>query len=82
MNLFLKNSAITAIISLPVIFQADFAAGETKTFTLSVGSKQLYPKEEYKAFGRFTDAAAWTRHVGEFAQGLASPIEIQTTLLK
>ncbi|MEY3897993.1 MAG: hypothetical protein RLZZ214_3514 [Verrucomicrobiota bacterium] len=36
-----------------VIFQADFAAVETKTFTLSVGTKQLYPKEEYKAFGRF-----------------------------
>jgi hypothetical protein len=36
-----------------VIFQADFAAGETKIFTLSVGAKQLYPKERYKAFGRF-----------------------------
>lgn len=36
-----------------VIFQADFAAGETKTFTLSVGTKQRYTKEQYKAFGRF-----------------------------
>lgn len=46
-----------------VIFQADFAAGETKTFTLSVGSKQAYPKERYKAFGRFVrerfDDFAW-----------------------
>ena len=36
-----------------VIFQSDFAAGETKTFTASVGGKQIYPKEQYKAFGRF-----------------------------
>jgi hypothetical protein len=36
-----------------VIFQADFAPGETKTFTLSVGEKQLYKKEQFKAFGRF-----------------------------
>ncbi len=46
-----------------VIFQADFAAGETKTFTASVGSKQVYQKEEYKAFGRFVrerfDDFAW-----------------------
>lgn len=36
-----------------VIFQADFAAGESKNFTVSVGSKQVYKKEQYKAFGRF-----------------------------
>lgn len=36
-----------------VIFQADFAVGETQTFTLSVGAKQVYAKEQYKAFGRF-----------------------------
>lgn len=36
-----------------VIFQSDFAAGETKTFTASVGGKQLYKKEQFKAFGRF-----------------------------
>ncbi len=36
-----------------VIFQADFAAGETKTFTVTVGGKQVYKKEQYKAFGRF-----------------------------
>lgn len=46
-----------------VLFQADFAAGETKTFTVSVGAKQVYPKEQYKAFGRFVrerfDDFAW-----------------------
>lgn len=36
-----------------VIFQSDFAAGETKTFTATVGAKQVYQKEQYKAFGRF-----------------------------
>lgn len=36
-----------------VLFQADFAAGETQTFTVTVGGKQIYPKEQYKAFGRF-----------------------------
>jgi hypothetical protein len=36
-----------------VIFQADFAAGESKTFTLSVGSKWVYTKDQFKAFGRF-----------------------------
>ncbi len=46
-----------------VIFQADFAANETKTFTLSVGEKQVYSKDQYKAFGRFVrerfDDFAW-----------------------
>ena len=50
-----------------VIFQADFAAGETKTFTLSVGAKQVYPKEQYKAFGRFVrerfDDFAWENDI-------------------
>jgi hypothetical protein len=36
-----------------VIFQADFAASETKTFTVTTGAKQIYTKEQYKAFGRF-----------------------------
>jgi hypothetical protein len=36
-----------------VLFQSDFAAGETKTFTLSVGAKQVFTKDQYKAFGRF-----------------------------
>ncbi|NQX00370.1 DUF4861 family protein, partial [bacterium] len=36
-----------------VIFQADFAARENKTFTVSVGKKQIFSKEQFKAFGRF-----------------------------
>ncbi|MES2920344.1 MAG: DUF4861 family protein [Verrucomicrobiota bacterium] len=35
-----------------VIFQADFAANEAKTFTATAGAKQVYTKEQYKAFGR------------------------------
>jgi hypothetical protein len=46
-----------------VIFQADFAPGETKTFKLVSGKKQEYAKEDYKAFGRFArerfDDFAW-----------------------
>jgi hypothetical protein len=36
-----------------VLFQSDFKAGETRKFMVSVGGKQLYSKENYKAFGRF-----------------------------
>jgi hypothetical protein len=36
-----------------VIFQADFTANETKTFTVVTGVKQVFKREEYKAFGRF-----------------------------
>ncbi len=36
-----------------VIFQADFAANETKTFTLTVGPKQTFHRDQFKAFGRF-----------------------------
>lgn len=36
-----------------LIFQADFAPGETKRFTVSKGTKQVYKKEQFKAFGRF-----------------------------
>jgi hypothetical protein len=36
-----------------VIFQADFAANETKTFTVTVGAKQSFKREQFKAFGRF-----------------------------
>jgi Domain of unknown function (DUF4861) len=46
-----------------VIFQADFAPGETKAFTITTGKKQVYPKEQFKAFGRFVrerfDDFAW-----------------------
>ena len=46
-----------------VIFQADFAANETKTFTVTAGKKQEFSKEQFKAFGRFVrerfDDFAW-----------------------
>jgi hypothetical protein len=46
-----------------VIFQADFAPGETKTFTVSTGKKQTYKKADFKAYGRFVrerfDDFAW-----------------------
>jgi len=46
-----------------VIFQSNFAPGETKTFTVTVGAKWEYTKDQYKAFGRFArerfDDFAW-----------------------
>ncbi len=46
-----------------VIFQSDFAANETKTFTVTTGKKQEFTKEQFKAFGRFVrerfDDFAW-----------------------
>jgi hypothetical protein len=36
-----------------VIFQADFAANETKTFSVTTGAKQVFKREQFKAFGRF-----------------------------
>jgi len=46
-----------------VIFQADFAPEETKTFTVSSGPKQVYTKPQFRAHGRFVrerfDDFAW-----------------------
>jgi hypothetical protein len=46
-----------------VIFQADFAPRETKTFTVTTGAKQVFTREQFKAFGRFVrerfDDFAW-----------------------
>jgi hypothetical protein len=46
-----------------VIFQADFAASESKTFTVVVGKKPEYTLGDFKAFGRFArerfDDFAW-----------------------
>lgn len=46
-----------------LIFQADFAAGETKSFTVAVGAKQEFLARDFKAFGRFVrerfDDFAW-----------------------
>jgi hypothetical protein len=46
-----------------VIFQADFAPNETKTFTVLTGRKQIYTKAQFRAHGRFVrerfDDFAW-----------------------
>lgn len=46
-----------------LIFQADFAPGETKTFTVTAGKKREYTKEDFRAYGRFVrerfDDFAW-----------------------
>jgi hypothetical protein len=46
-----------------VIFQADFAPGETKTFTVSSGRRQVRTKAQFRAYGRFVrerfDDFAW-----------------------
>src|SRR5882672_5693252 len=36
-----------------VIFQADFAPNETKTFTVTSGKKHEYSKDNFRAYGRF-----------------------------
>lgn len=36
-----------------VIFQSDFGPGETRNFTVSAGEKQVFTKEQFKAYGRF-----------------------------
>jgi pectinesterase len=46
-----------------VIFQSNFAAGESKKFTVIVGAKQIYTPDQFKAYGRFVrerfDDFAW-----------------------
>lgn len=46
-----------------LIFQADFAPGETKTFTVTAGKKREYVKDDFRAYGRFVrerfDDFAW-----------------------
>lgn len=46
-----------------VIFQSDFAASATNTFTVTVGKKWDYTKDQFKAYGRFVrerfDDFAW-----------------------
>jgi len=46
-----------------VIFQANFAAGESKKFTVNAGAKQVFTKEQFRAYGRFVrerfDDFAW-----------------------
>ena len=46
-----------------LIFQADFAPGESRTFTITAGKKREYTKEDFRAYGRFVrerfDDFAW-----------------------
>jgi len=46
-----------------LIFQADFAPNESKTFTITAGKKHEYRKEDFRAYGRFVrerfDDFAW-----------------------
>ena len=46
-----------------LIFQADFAPNETKTFVVAAGKKHEYTKDDFKAYGRFVrerfDDFAW-----------------------
>jgi hypothetical protein len=46
-----------------LIFQADFAPNETKTFTVTAGKKREYTKDDFRAYGRFVrerfDDFAW-----------------------
>ncbi len=46
-----------------VIFQSDFAPGETRTFTVESGAKVVYTREQFRAYGRFVrerfDDFAW-----------------------
>jgi hypothetical protein len=46
-----------------VVFQADIGARATRTFTLSIGARQVFTKDQFKAYGRFVrerrDDFAW-----------------------
>ena len=46
-----------------LIFQSDFAPGQTKTFTITAGPKREYKKDDFRAYGRFVrerfDDFAW-----------------------
>ena len=46
-----------------VVFQADLAAGAIRTFTLAIGPRHIYTKDQFRAYGRFVrerrDDFAW-----------------------
>ncbi len=46
-----------------LLFQADFKAGESRTFIVKTGNPQIPPKDQYRAYGRFVreryDDFAW-----------------------
>ena len=59
-----------------LIFQADFAANETKTFVVTAGAKRVYEKKDFRAYGRFVrerfDDFAWENdRVGHRTYGKA-----------
>lgn len=59
-----------------LIFQADFAPNETRTFTVTAGKKREYTKEDFRAYGRFVrerfDDFAWENdRVGHRTYGKA-----------
>ena len=59
-----------------LIFQADFAPNESKTFTVTAGKKREYKKEDFRAYGRFVrerfDDFAWENdRVGHRTYGKA-----------
>src|SRR5689334_14241715 len=57
------NDGDNLLLPDAVIFQSAFGPKETKTFTVSVGKKVEYTKEDFKAYGRFNrerfDDFAW-----------------------
>jgi hypothetical protein len=46
-----------------LVFQADFAADQVRTFTVTTGEQRVYTRDQFKAFGRFVrerrDDFAW-----------------------
>jgi unsaturated rhamnogalacturonyl hydrolase len=73
-NIVVTDEARTAIVSQLVdtdgdekpdelVFQADFAPGETKTFSVMAGHRRPVPREQFKVYGRFArerhDDFAW-----------------------
>jgi hypothetical protein len=46
-----------------VVFQADFEPGQTRAFVLTVGERQVYTRDQFRAYGRFVrerrDDFAW-----------------------
>ncbi|HEU0252296.1 MAG TPA: DUF4861 family protein [Pyrinomonadaceae bacterium] len=59
-----------------LIFQADFAPNETKTFVVTAGAKRVYEKKDFRAYGRFVrerfDDFAWENdRVGHRTYGKA-----------
>jgi hypothetical protein len=53
-----------------LVFQTDVAAGESRTFTLAVGDRRVYTREQFRAYGRFVrerrDDFAWENDLVAF----------------